>query len=160
MSTSDGREVPYPWQKLLAALQLKRAVSLVWESSAAWTLASAALLLAQGTLPLASLYLMKLIVDSVILGQSQADLGHVLLLIALAGLVALLIALFRSAESIVNETQSALVSDHVQDILHAKSVEVDLEYYENSKYYNALHRAQEEAPYRPTHIVNGLAQLA
>ena len=45
------------------------------------------------------------------------------------------------------------------DVLHAKSVEVDLEYYENPQYFDTLHRAQQEGPFRPTHIVNGLAQL-
>ena len=50
------------------------------------------------------------------------------------------------------------VTDHINDLLHAKSIEVDLEFYENSSYYDALHRAQEEAA-RPTRIVNGLAQI-
>jgi ATP-binding cassette subfamily B protein len=45
------------------------------------------------------------------------------------------------------------------DILHAKSIEVDLEYYENPQYLDTLHRAQREGPYRPTHIINGLVQL-
>src|SRR5262249_42199214 len=36
----------------------------------------------------------------------------------------------------------------------------DLEYYENPDYYDALHRAQAEAPYRPTQILNGLFTFA
>jgi len=65
----------------------------------------------------------------------------------------------RSASSIVSETQAALVSDRVQDILHAKSIALDLEYYENASYHDSLHRAQAEAPYRPVRIVNELSQL-
>ena len=147
------------WLKLLSTLQIIRAVRLVWDSSASWTIAETVLLVIQGLLPLASLYLMKLIVDGIVAGPSRADFNGIAALIALAALAALLTAVSRSASSLVNEAQAALVSDHVQDLLHAKSIEVDLEYYENSKYYNALHRAQEEAPYRPTRIVNGLAQL-
>ena len=147
------------WLKLLSTLQIVRAVRLVWDSSASWTIAETVLLVIQGLLPLASLYLMKLIVDGIVAGPSRADFNGIAALIALAALAALLTAVSRSASSLVNEAQAALVSDHVQDLLHAKSIEVDLEYYENSKYYNALHRAQEEAPYRPTRIVNGLAQL-
>ena len=147
------------WLKLLSTLQIIRAVRLVWDSSASWTIAETVLLVIQGLLPLASLYLMKLIVDGIVAGPSRADFNGITALIALAALAALLTAVSRSASSLVNEAQAALVSDHVQDLLHAKSIEVDLEYYENSKYYNALHRAQEEAPYRPTRIVNGLAQL-
>jgi ATP-binding cassette subfamily B protein len=114
-------------------------------------------MLIQGILPLASLYLIKLIVDS--LTKSGAAFDQVIIFIVLAGAVALLTAFSHSAQTIVNEAQGALVSDHVQDILHAKSVRVDLEYYENSQYYNALHRAQEEAPYRPMNIANGLTQM-
>ncbi len=151
----------------LSALQLDRALRLVWESSAKWTLAGFALLLVQGTIPLLSLYLMKLIVDSVAAGSAasasaqtaQADFGRVLLLISLAAVLALLAAVSRSASSVANEAQVGMVSDHVQDMLHAKSVQVDLEYYENSGYYDSLHRAQQEAPFRPARIVNGLAQL-
>ena len=47
----------------------------------------------------------------------------------------------------------------MNNVLHAKSIEVDLEYYESARYYDTLHRAQREAPFRPTHIVNGLAQI-
>jgi ATP-binding cassette subfamily B protein len=57
--------------------------------------------------------------------------------------------------------QAVLVSDRVLDILHAKSIVLDLEYYENASYYNSLDRAQAEAPYRPVRIriVSELAQL-
>ena len=137
-------------------LGLRRAVRLVWSSAPSWTAASALLLVIEGLLPLAALYLMKLIVDSL---TASADFSRTLILVALAGLVALLIALSRTASSIVSENQSALVSDSIQDILHAKSIALDLEYYENASYYNSLHRAQAEAPYRPVRIVNELAQL-
>ena len=33
---------------------------------------------------------------------------------------------------------------------------VDLSFYENPAYLDTLHRAQQEGPYRPTRIVNGL----
>jgi ATP-binding cassette subfamily B protein len=44
-------------------------------------------------------------------------------------------------------------------VMHAKAVEVDIEYYENPEYHNKFHRAQSEAPYRPTRIVQGLTNL-
>jgi len=137
------------------SLQLKQAISLVWQSAPGWTLAGIVLIILQGSLPLAALYLMKLIVDSVTTG---AGFEAVLLWIGLAGGVALLVAICNSASSLVSEAQSILVSDSIQEILHAKSIEVDLEYYENPKYYEMLHRAQQEGPSRPTQIVNGLLQ--
>jgi ATP-binding cassette subfamily B protein len=150
-------------EKVINTLHLKRALSLVWQSAPKWTLVSAFLVVLQGTLPLASLYLMKLIVDSVTAGMNSANkeaaFGKVLFLISLAVGVAFLTALSRSVSSVVSEAQAALVSDHILDLLHAKSIEADLEYYENPKYYDTLHRAQNDAPFRPTSIVNGLVQI-
>lgn len=137
------------------ALRLKQAVELVWKSAPGWTLAGVALIILQGSLPLLALYLMKLIVDGV---SSGASFGAVMLYIGLAGGVALLVAICNSLATVVSEAQSIQVSDSIQEILHAKSVEVDLEYYENPKYYEMLHRAQQEGPSRPTQIVNGLLQ--
>ena len=143
------------------ALQLKFALRLVWQNAPGLTLAGGLLILITGILPLVTLYLMKLIVDSVNAGASSAgngDFGRIQVLIVLSGSVALLTLISQSASKIVNEAQSAIVSDHVQEILHAKSVEVDLEYYENSEYYETLHIAQSQALSRPTAIINGLFQ--
>jgi ATP-binding cassette subfamily B protein len=61
--------------------------------------------------------------------------------------------------ALVAEVQSLRLGDRVHDVLQAKSVEVDLQYYESTEYHDTLHRAQEEAPYRPNRIVSGLAQV-
>ncbi len=105
-------------------LNTSRAVGLVWQSSPGWTMAILALLLLMGLLPLASLYLMKLIVDA-ISTPNPPDFSHIVILISLAGLVALLTIVCRSVSSLINETQAALVSDKVQDILHAQSIALD-----------------------------------
>jgi ATP-binding cassette subfamily B protein len=146
------------------ALRLKRALRLVWQTAPRWTLVNAALVLVQGALPLAALYLMKRIVDSVAAGIATP--GHagafqeVLIWILLAGGVAILTAVSRSLGDYASESQSLQVTDAVADILHAQSIAVDLAYYEDPGYYDTLHRAQREAPYRPTRIVNGLIQVA
>src|SRR5919199_5919176 len=79
--------------KIRQALHLRRAIHLVWQSSPGWTLASMLLLVLQGILPLLSLYLTKLMVDTVSTGLTTTDkaaaLGHVMTLVVLAGVVAL-----------------------------------------------------------------------
>jgi ATP-binding cassette subfamily B protein len=118
----------------------------------------------QGVLPLFSVYLMKLIVDAVTEGVTQADHAAAFrtaaVYIGLAAGVALLAALMRSLGSLVGEAMGEVVTDHVSDVIHAQSLAVDLEYYENSAYYDTLHRAQQEAPYRPMRIVNDLLGTA
>ena len=150
--------------KIQRTLQLKRAFSFVWQSAKGWTIANGVLLVVQGVLPLLPLYLMKLIVDAVTAGLAIPDKGaafrQVVFLIVLMGIVTLVGVLARSIAGLVSEAQSLAVTDHMNNVLHAKSIEVDLEYYESAQYYDTLHRAQREAPYRPTHLVNGLVQIA
>lgn len=145
--------------KLFYTVRVERAVRLVWESGRTWTLASAVVVVLQGVLPLASLYLMKLIIDTVSDGlgaDTDVAYGQVLSYIVLAGLVSLIGAGLSSVADVVRQEQSERVVDHVQSIIHAKSVEADLEYYENSEYHDTLQRAQAEAISRPYQIVEGL----
>jgi ATP-binding cassette subfamily B protein len=140
---------------------LRRAVSIVWKSSPALASSNLVILLVQGLLPVASLYLLKLTVDSLegtITGTNYASFGYIALLIGLMGASALLTTLARSLSGLVGKAQARIVTDRMQDILHEKSVTVDFAYYEDSRYFDTLHRAQSEAPFRPTSIVNGLIQ--
>lgn len=143
--------------------QLRRALRFVWQSAKGWTLANGVLLVVQGVLPLLPLYLMKLTVDAVTTGVTAPDKGaalkYVLLLVGLMAAVTLFASLIRSIAVLISEWQAYIVTDHMNDVLLDKSVEVDLEYYESARYYDTLHRAQREAPFRPVSIVNGLAQI-
>jgi ATP-binding cassette subfamily B protein len=149
--------------KKLRTLQLGRALRFVWQSAKGWTIVSGVLLVIQGMLPLLPLYLMKRMVDAVTAGQAAPDKGaafkQVVFFIVLMVGVTLFAALIRSIAGLVSQGQSMAVTDHMNDVLHAKSIEVDLEYYESAQYYDTLHRAQGEAPFRPTSIVNGLVQI-
>jgi len=147
--------------RLKRILLLRRAVRLVWESAPGWTSASIVLLVVQGILPLAQLYLLKLIVDAVTaaLQSSNRNLDSTMWFIVALGVVTLLGALAASLSSLASDVQGQSVTDYVASIIHEKSVAVDLAYYENSQYYDTLHRAQQEAAYRPTRIVNGLIQV-
>jgi ATP-binding cassette subfamily B protein len=122
-----------------------------------------ALLVIQGVLPIASLYLLKLIIDAVASGISSGDIQPVLrqvtILIILEGVVTLVNSITRSVSGLVAELQGQAVTDRAQDIIHGKSIEADLEYYENAQYYDTLHRAQQEAPYRPIQILSDLLRL-
>jgi ATP-binding cassette, subfamily B, bacterial len=150
-------------EKIRHSLHLERALRLVWQSAPGWTAANCGLILIQGLLPLLSLYLMKLIVDTVTAGLIASNktefIDKVIFLILLAGGVALFAAGCRSLTEVVKEAQTQTITDHVADVIHAKSVAVDLGYYEDPKYYDTLHRAQLEATYRPGSIMNSLMQL-
>jgi ATP-binding cassette, subfamily B, bacterial len=145
-------------------LHLRLALRLVWSHARGWTVLNAGMLLVTGLLPLASLYVMKQIVDSaaqsITATDKRAAFYQVGLWIAAAGSVSLVSLVCRSIADLAREAQGFAVTDGVYDLLHAKSIGLDLEYYEHAQYYDMLFHAQQEAPYRPTRILNGLLQLA
>ena len=149
--------------KLSGVSRLIPALRLTWQSSPRWTLVRICLIVLLGLLPLASVYLSKLLVDAITEGLSAGNARLVItqmmpLLVALA-VAALLLLLCNASSELVNTAQSQKVSDYMRSILHAKSVEIDLAYYENSRYHDTLQRAQQEAPYRPNQILARLAQV-
>ncbi|MBE9041274.1 ABC transporter ATP-binding protein [Oscillatoriales cyanobacterium LEGE 11467] len=148
-------------QKFENSFRLLPALRLVWQSSRGWTVARVVLTLMQGILPLISIYLAKLIIDTVAVSLSAADkdaaFDRVLLFLGIAGAIAILTTFCNACTELVNTAHAQRVTDFMQGIIHAKSIEADLAYYENARYYDALQRAQKEAPYRPPQILNRLA---
>ena len=147
-----------------SVLHLGRTLRLVWSIAPGWTVASALLAVVQGLLPLAGLLVLRVVINAVQAGAKAPDKAaafrHVVALIVIAGVIGVIAALARSVSQLVSEAQGQVVTDHISDLIHAKSIEVDLEYYENSAYYDVLHRAQQEAPYRPAKIVGDLVTVA
>jgi ATP-binding cassette subfamily B protein len=143
--------------------RISRAFRLVFEAAPKLSVLYVGLVLVQAVLPLAVIYSFKLLVDQVswIAGHGL-EAGAVRTLWVLLGLATganLAVLLFRSGSGLVMEAQSQIVTDRMQELLHAKSAQVDLEYYENDQYQDTLHRAQREAAFRPTRIVHATAQI-
>jgi ATP-binding cassette subfamily B protein len=145
------------------ALHVDRAVRLVWRSAPGWTLVNMGLVVVQGLVPLAALYVMKRLIDAVTAGVGAASpfaaFQPALAWLGVAAGVAVVTALAHSLGELASQAQGLLVTDAVSDQIHAQSIAMDLGYYENSAYFDTLHRAQQEGPYRPTRIVNGLVTL-
>ncbi|NEQ17040.1 MAG: ABC transporter ATP-binding protein, partial [Moorea sp. SIO3E2] len=94
--------------KIQQTLRLLPALRLVWQSSPFWTGARVGLLLVQGILPLLSIYLTKLIIDTVTDGLNTADkqevFRDVLLFLILAGTVTLVTTLLNSLGEVVSHS--------------------------------------------------------
>jgi ATP-binding cassette subfamily B protein len=151
------------FEKLKVALQYKQSFGLLWQAGPGLVVANLTLLVFLGVLPLLNLYIIKLILDAVTVSlgihESATNLIRMPVLIGLAAGVALINAACRQLSALVNEAQALKVTDHVYNSLHEKSALLDLEYYENPNYFDTLHRAQKEGPYRPAMIINGWMRL-
>jgi ATP-binding cassette, subfamily B, bacterial len=136
------------------------ALRFIWDSGRGLTVAIVVLTAIQSVVPLFGLYLTKLVLDAITSAMTSsantAAFNHIGFLIALSAGVLFLDRVAGVVTDYVRNAQTLIVTDRVYDVLHAKSIEVDLEYYDNSDYYDALHRAQAEASYRPTRILDGV----
>jgi ATP-binding cassette subfamily B protein len=151
-------------RKAVAQLpHLPRALGLVWQAARPWTIAWIALLIIQGLLPATTVYLTKIVVDGVVAaiknGSQWPDVRYVLFALLLFGGILLTMEVVRSGINWIRTIQEELLRDHLTALIHEKSVNVDLAFYEIPDYYDHLHRARTEAGYRPVALLGNLGAL-
>lgn len=142
--------------KPLRNLNLVRAVRLVRQSGPWLMVLSVAVMVLQGIVPVVPIYIVKLIVDAVTEGAPHSAVYP---LVLVAGAAIVLGALLQAVSGYIREAQSQSLSDHVQSLIHAKSLELDLSFYEGPDFFDKLHRAQEEAPHRPAQVIDNLMNI-
>ncbi len=139
-------------------------LGLIWRATRGWTLAWAALVIVQGLLPVAVALLTRTLVDSLVLTLQTPDDGsalrQTLLWVALMAGLLLLGEALRGIAAWVRTAQAEWLQDHLDDLLHAQAIRLDLSYYETAEYYDQLHRARVDALSRPQALLENLGHLA
>ena len=142
---------------------LPRALALVWQAARPWTMAWGVLLLLQGVLPVATVYLTRAVVNSLVAataaGGSWEALQPTIILAGAIGLILILMEVLRSVTEWVRATQAELAQDYIHALLHDKSTTLDIGFYDNPDYYDRLHRAQIDALSRPVLLLGNLGAL-
>jgi ATP-binding cassette, subfamily B, bacterial len=142
---------------------LPRAWRLVWAAAHGWSAAWLALLLVQGILPAASVYLTKLLVDQLISTlkgeRTWAQMQPAVWLALWLATAMILIEVLRSLIGLVRVAQSERLQNHIADLIHRQSITLDYAFYELAEYYDRLHRARSEAGYRPLALLESAGSL-
>lgn len=142
---------------------LPRTLALVWTAARHWTLAWTAVLLLDGLLPVATVYLTRTLVDAIVAairtGGAGPELRAAFAAAALMGAVLLAGEVTRAAGNWLRSIQAELVQDHLSSLIHRKSVSVDLAFYESPEFYDHMHRARAEATQRPIALIETLGTL-
>jgi ATP-binding cassette subfamily B protein len=136
---------------------------LIWAAAPRQTLAWATLLVVQGVLPVAIVYLSKLLVDSLVAtvgaGGTWEQAGPTLMLVALMAGLMLTMEVLQSVTEWVRTAQSELIQDHIKGLVHKQSTEVDMACYESWSYFDRLDQARNEAASRPLALLESGGSL-
>ena len=145
---------------------IPKTVKLVWQATGMWMAAWLALLLVQGVLPVAIVYMTRQAVDSLVgVVRNSGAIGGIKAydhLFPLAVLAALLVGeqVLRTAVQWVRTVQGERIQDYMTGLIHDKALAADLGFYDSPAFYDRLHRAQMEAKSRPRMLLEGMGSLA
>jgi ATP-binding cassette subfamily B protein len=161
---TNGTAAPDPLKKAARRAQyLPKALRLIWAASKRWTSAWLVLRVLRGALPTATVYLTKVLVDSVDAavggGFSWTDLTPVLLPAGLMAAVLLLQQVLQGVVRWVQTAQSKLVQDHIKARIHEKAAQVDLEFYDTPAYFDHMSRANGQASSRSLSMLRNMGGL-
>jgi len=142
---------------LLQLTYLPKAWRLAWAAAPSWTLAWMLLLIVQGGLPAATVYLSRLLIDNLVAaidsGGAWEQVRPVVVIAVLTAGAVLLTVVLQSVITWVRTAQAEFVQDHLSELIHKKSAAVDLAFYETPEYFDRLHRAREDASSRPLSLL-------
>ncbi len=149
-------------QRLSALSNLPAFLKLVWQTSPGLTLGSSALRLIKSALPLAMLYIGKLIIDEVVsisLGPPGAASNYLWMLIAIEFALAIATDVLNRAIILTDSLLGDLFSNStsIQIIEHA--AKLDLDQFEDSVFYDKMERARQQTMGRTMLLSQVMGQI-
>lgn len=137
----------------------RRTLGLLWQASGWLMFAWAALLILQGIIPVATVWLTKPLVDAlsaaVGAGVTREALAPLLGLATALGALLLGGAVLGVVRQWLGWTQAELVEDYISDLIHAKATQVDMAFYETPEFLDRLYRVRSDSVSRPLALLEG-----
>jgi ATP-binding cassette, subfamily B, bacterial len=162
MSHASSRSL-FSLQAIARLKDLPQTFRLIWAASRLWTIAWIGLLILQGILPAASVYLTRSLVNSLVSvvgnGTTWTNLSTVLLPTALIAAVLVLTEILQGVAEWVRTAQAELVKDHISSLIHRQSIAIDFACYESSEFGDRLARARDGASERSLALLESTGSL-
>ncbi|MEO0803908.1 MAG: ABC transporter ATP-binding protein [Cyanobacteria bacterium J06642_2] len=138
-----------------------RLLGLVWEAAPRWVVANAIATLGDAIVPVARLYIMKLIVDRVLLmlSQERTSLVPLLGLVSLGFGLTVLRQIFQQTNTYVSRILNDEFALHANGKLLKQAIRLDLAHYESPKFYDTLNRAQKDGSQYPLRALQNINHL-
>lgn len=123
-------------------------------------LSNLAIAIAQALMPFALIFIFKYLVDGLSNVEPQSlNRNYYLVLMLLAAATFFLNAILTDLRAYASEKLAQSVNRYIYQLLHQKHTVLGLRYYENHAEQDKIHRAVQEAGFRPLKIINETIQL-
>ena len=148
-------------ERLAALRNLPAFFKLVWETSHWMTIVSAVLRLLRSAMPVALLYIGKLIIDQVLMlsHSHSTDKYHLWQLVAFEFSLALLTDALSRAITLMDSLLGDLFANHTSVRIMAHAATLDLDQFEDSAFYDKLERARQQTVGRTVLLSQVMAQV-
>lgn len=117
-------------------------------------------------LPLANLYVLKIMVDGVVAASGQGTIDSwqtatpmIVFAVALFCGIMLLNRLVGILGSLNSDVLTQKLIDHINGLIQGQSLKLDMAYYDNPRFHDTFHRAQQEAAFRPIRILENMVAI-
>lgn len=138
----------------------RKALNLVWESAPGWATVNTLISVLQSFLPLVLIFLIKLLIDEITRAVNAGSTSPAIITMIIAVVVVYLLdEISTDFGNYVRKKQSVKLEEHMYNMLHSKSVRLDLINFEHPGYYDSFSRAAGEAPWRPNSILNNIISM-
>ena len=138
-------------------------LKIIWNCSKRWTTWRFIISVANGILPLGTLYLIKRIVDEIVTvtGKANGQLHFKFFATYISIWIGLLLVttLISLLLNYISEIHNHKLSDYIQGLVQDKALEVEYRFYDSDNYHDIFHRAQREANKKPQRLLNDLTGL-
>jgi ATP-binding cassette, subfamily B, bacterial len=153
---SPGKEKPTLQQRFAALRYIPPLLKLVWETHRGYTATMAVLRLMRAGIPVATLWVGKLIIDAVVASrEGSPNLSRLWRLIALEIAIVTTSDILARTSSLVESLLGDLFSNHTSVRLMEHAATLDLAHFEDPAFYDQLERARRQTTSR----IGLLAQL-
>jgi ATP-binding cassette, subfamily B, bacterial len=144
-------------------IHLRWVIQLLWRESSSRTFSSALLLALEGFWPIAVIYLIRDFVNALVTFlDGHHDLvtaRNPLRIVILLGIVMATGEVLHALNSWLRSLQAEHLKLHIEKLIQEQAVKIDLAYFEQADFYDRLHRARQEASYRPALLLDNLASV-
>ncbi len=142
---------------------LPQAFSLVYSAAGGLTLAWLTLLLIQGLMPTATVFLSKILVDgmarTVSAGKGWQEMIQLWPAAAAMAVILISTEILQGIGGWVKTAQSEQIQDFIHQRIHDKAMGLDMSFYDNPGFYDQLHRARVDAISRPSALLENAGSL-